>query len=195
MQPSLAKCRTPSFGLFALLLVLALPAEATPSGSRASRGRAETDVSSHQALRALVGISTHLDVATPTVIGGGKLLLGFQVGFGEALGWSIFPGIIFGFGEQAFLTQPVFDLHYSFDLHGQLVPWIGGGVSIKLGFAKAHNPNVGFGLRFLAGLDYFITEALGIGLQLTLPDLGPRLTPGFLAVGAIETTVGVHVRF
>lgn len=123
---------------------------------------------------------------------GGDLLLGQDSAFGT----TYVVGLHMGAGDGDFVLQPLFEVHYRFDAGLPIVPWIGGGVSAKLGFARYQSTNFALTFRLVFGAEWFITDQLALGTQLTVPDIGPRLTPnGVVPIGTVEWVVGPHFRF
>ena len=189
----------------AFVLLMALPAMAQDepppvrkkSSSRSSGGnyRAPTHIAGGAGIRPFLGATADLDVDFRTLLGGSKFVFGADYIMGGPYGWVFVPGLHLATGDRAFVVQPVFDFQYRFRLGVPLVPWVGGGASLKLGFGRRQEANIGITFRFLGGLEFFFTETVGAGLQLVLPDIGPRLTPSVAGVGTLEVTIGPHFRF
>jgi hypothetical protein len=161
----------------------------------ASPALAEDTVSGRSGIRPYLGVTSHLDVdSTLTPLGGTKFLFGADYLFGPGVGFTGVVGFRLGAGDQAVTFQPLLELHYRWASLYPTVPWIGGGVSFKWAFASD-----GFNLavtgRFVAGVEYFASDSLAIGMQFALPDLGVRFTPSSAAVGNIEVLIGPHFRF
>lgn len=148
-----------------------------------------------QGLRPFFGIAGHLDVDIATPAGGNKILFGLDYMMGGPTGLAVVLGMHLGAGGRAFLLYPLVELHYRFATPLPLVPYIGGGAGVRIAFARGNDVNIALGLRFVAGLEYFITPSIAVGTQLALPDIGPRLTPDIRPVGTLEWTFGPAFRF
>jgi hypothetical protein len=148
-----------------------------------------------QGIRPFLGVSGDLGVDIPTSVSGNKFLFGVDYYIGPPTGLSYALGLHLGAGGGAFVLHPLFQIRYGFALGIPLVPWIGGGGGIKLGFARHQSANLAITFRFIAGVEYFLTDSIGLGMELALPDLGPRLAPSVAVVGTVEWTIGPHFRF
>lgn len=172
------------------------PPAAGPKASAApAPARTSASIAGSSGLRPIIGAAGHLDVDKPTAAGGSKLIFGAEYGFGGATGFAFVLGLHLGAGGQAFLLYPLAELHYRFALPIPLVPWIGGGAGARVAFKRDNPVSFALGFRFVAGVDYFFTDAIGLGTQVAVPDIGPLLSPEAGVVGTVEWTLGPHFRF
>ncbi|MFW5878961.1 MAG: hypothetical protein ACOC0J_00405 [Myxococcota bacterium] len=183
--------------LSALLLVLCM---AVLPGTLQAQGRRPSHVSGEMGVRPFLGATGDLDVhglRTPPPVAGNKLVLGADLHIGAAGGLGYVAGLHMGAGEGSMFLQPLFEVHYRFDTPIPLVPWVGGGISGKFGFRTGQALNFALTFRFVTGVDYFFTDSVGLGMQLAIPDLGPKLLPttSMGPVGTIEWLIGPHFRF
>lgn len=148
-----------------------------------------------QGIRPFLGVSGHLDVDSPTSVGGNKFLFGADYFIGGPHGFAFVIGMHLGAGGRAFLLNPLLQVHYRFPLNIPLVPYIGGGVGLRLGFARQQSVNLALTFRFVGGVEYYFTDSIAISTELAIPDLGPRFTPSVAVVGTIEWLIGPHFRF
>ncbi len=161
-------------------------------GARVAHGAGDNGI------RPFVGATADLDVhglRRPPPVAGNKLVLGADFYFGPATGLVYALGLHMGAGEGAMFLQPLFEVHYRFDTPIPLVPWVGGGSSVKLGFHADQRMNLALTFRFVTGIEYFITDTIALGMQLAIPDLGPRFLPNGLPIGTVEWLFGPHFRF
>lgn len=154
-----------------------------------------TAISGDQGIRPFLGVSGDLGLDFPTPVSGNKFLFGADYYLGGGRGFVLVLGMHLGAGGRAFMLNPLIELHYRFTLGVPLVPWIGGGAGIKLGFARGQSANLALTFRFVTGIDYFFSDSIGLGMQLAIPDLGPRLAPSVAVVGTVEWLIGPHFRF
>ncbi len=179
----------------ALAPQLAAAQDDPPPVRRSSGGSFRGGVAGSQGIRPVLGVTGNLDVARRTIIGGNKFVFGFDYFLSLGGNLSLTLGLHIGAGEQALVLNPLVDLTYRFSLPIPLVPYIGGGAGLKLGFASGNPTNIGITFRFVSGLEWFFTPNVGLGMQLALPDLGPRLSPDPRPVGVVEWVIGPHFRF
>jgi hypothetical protein len=160
-------------------------------------GAAHADgVAGDHGIRPYLGVTSHLDVDSQiTALGGTKFLFGADYLFGGSTGLLFVAGFRVGAGGEAVMFQPLFELHYRWSSLYPLVPWVGGGASVRAAQARADGFNFGVFGRVVAGVEYFAADSFAIGAQFALPDLGARLIPSTAAVGTIEVIIGPHIRF
>ncbi len=173
---------------------LAAAQDDPPPVRRASGSSFRGGVAGSQGLRPVLGVTGNLDVARRTIIGGNKFVFGVDYFLSLGGPLTLTLGLHVGAGEQALVLNPLVDLTYRFALPIPLVPYIGGGAGLKLGFASGYQTNIGLTFRFVSGVEWFFTPNIGLGMQLALPDLGPRLSPDPRPVGVVEWVIGPHFR-
>lgn len=155
-----------------------------------------SSIGGDQGIRPFLGVSGDLGVDRPTSVSGNKFLFGADYYIGGPYGFTIVLGLHLGAGGAAFMLHPLIELQYRFRVSGiPLVPWVGGGAGFKVGFRRNDAANLAITFRFVTGVDFFLSDSIGVGMQLAIPDLGPRLTPGVAVVGTVEWTIGPHFRF
>ncbi|RMG12417.1 MAG: hypothetical protein D6729_16545 [Deltaproteobacteria bacterium] len=174
-----------------LLLAMALPL----SASAASRKEPMRFDRGQRGLRPFIGATGDLQAGLSTTVGGNKFVFGLDLELGEDTGLAYLVGLHLGTGDNAFLLQPVVQVHWRFDLGMPLVPWVGGGVGVRLGFASYQATNLAIAFRVAMGAEYFVSETVAVGTQLVLPDIGPRFLPSVTTVGTVEWIIGPHIRF
>lgn len=162
------------------------------------RGPQATQVSGDMGIRPFLGATGDLNihgrgrfgprVARSVFVLGADL----YIGPGEGLAYAL--GMHMGMGDGTLYMQPLFEVHYRFPTPIPLVPWVGGGAGAKIGFGD-QEVSLAVTFRFVTGVEFFITDMVGVGMQLAIPDLGPLLLPEVLPIGTIEWIVGPHFRF
>ena len=183
-----------------LLLAVMVPVFFSAAVAEAQERRAPrpAHVSGDMGIRPFLGSTADLDVhgVSPNPpVAGNKLVLGVDFHMGPPTGLGYILGLHMGAGEGAMFIQPLFEVHYRFETPIPLVPWVGGGVSGKFGFRTGHAMNLAITFRFVTGIEYFFTDSIGLGMQLAIPDMGPRLLPSAMPIGTIEWLIGPHFRF
>ncbi len=146
-------------------------------------------------IRPVIGVSGHLDVDFPTAVGGNKFLFGVDYFIGSAYGLTAVISMHLGAGGRAFLIHPIFSLVYRFQLPIPLIPYVGGGAGVKLGFQRGTSTNFAITFRGQVGVEWFFTPSVGLSTELALPDIGPLIAPTAGVVGTVEWTIGPHFRF
>lgn len=179
--------------------VLALPGVA--SAGRGSSLLEPVRISGSMGVRPFLGgyADLQLDVLRNSLepsVAGDKFVFGADLVFGEPYGLAYVVGLHLGAGDGNIVLQPVAEVHYRWDIGMPIVPWVGGGFSVKLGL---FNQPANFAItgRFVFGVEYFINSTLSIGTQFAAPDIGARLFGGFgggQPVGTVEWIIGPHLR-
>lgn len=146
-------------------------------------------------IRPVIGVSGHLDVDFPSAVGGNKFLFGVDYFIGSAYGLTAVISMHLGAGGRAFLIHPLFSLVYRFQLPIPLIPYVGGGAGVKLGFQRGTSTNFAITFRGQVGVEWFFTPSIGLSTELALPDIGPLVAPTAGVVGTVEWTIGPHFRF
>jgi hypothetical protein len=181
-----------------VLGALALFAVAEPAEAQERRGPRPTHVAGEMGIRPFLGATGDLNIhgiRPPPPVAGNVLVLGADLYIGSGTGMAYALGLHMGMGDATLYLHPLFEVHYRFETPIPLVPWVGGGAGMKFGFRANQAMNLALTFRFVTGIEYFITDTIGVGMQLAIPDLGPRLLPSILPIGNIEWIIGPHFRF
>ncbi|MFO0726025.1 MAG: hypothetical protein U1E65_19745 [Myxococcota bacterium] len=199
--------RSLGLGLVALALLIARPGlafaddepppvrRASSGGGGGGGGGGRFGIAGSSGIRPIIGVSGHLDVDQPQPVGGNKFLFGADWFIGSGYGLTPVLSFHLGAGGQAFLIHPIFSLVYRFQLPIPLVPYVGGGAGVRLGFKRDQGLNFALSFRGIAGVEYYFTPSIGLSTELVLPDIGPAITPTAGVVGTVEWTIGPHFRF
>ncbi|MDF1562060.1 MAG: hypothetical protein P1V51_03405 [Deltaproteobacteria bacterium] len=177
------------------------PADASGKDQRADlkkKFRAPV-ASGKMGIRPMLGAWGELDVNNERGccgVEGNKFVFGADLHLGEPTGLGYGVGLHLGAGQGDFVVQPNIEATYRFDLAMglPLVPWAGGGLSLKMALTDRFEFALTF--RGVFGFEYYLTDKVAVAMQLTLPDLGPLFLPTYdsTVVGTVEGTLGVHIR-
>lgn len=148
-------------------------------------------------IRPMLGVWGELDVNRVRgccSVEGNKFVFGADLQVGEPTGLGFGAGLHLGAGQGDFVMQVPLEVTYRFDLGIglPLIPWAGGGVSLKMALTDRFEMALTF--RGVFGVEYYLTDTVAISTQLTLPDLGPLFVPYGTVVGTVEWSIGAHIR-
>ena len=185
----------------ALLLLLTAVVVPTAAEARPTTLLEPTDIAGNEGVRTFIGVYGDLnvdDIPGPQPVTGTKFVFGGDLILGKGTGTAYVVGLHMGAGNGDFVLQPLFEVHYRFALPYPIVPWVGGGASLKLGFGRFQATNLAITFRLVFGAEWFLTDTFALGTQLAIPDIGPRILPsssGVVPIGTIEWIIGPHFRF
>ena len=181
-----------------ILAVAALTLAALPAAPSVAATRSPAPVRfdrGQRGIRPFIGAAGDLKAGVTATVGGNKFIFGADLELGEETGLAYLVGLHLGTGDNTFLLQPLVEVHWRFDLGMPLVPWVGGGAGVKLGFGSFQATNLALSFRVSFGAEYFVSRTVAVGTQLVIPDIGPRLLPSLTTVGTVEWIIGPHIRF
>ncbi len=169
--------------LFSRAARVAFAAVAIFAATSATDARAVSVSDTQWTVRPVLGGSFNIDGW------GNQFILGADWMFNNVMpieGLQIGPGLRLGMAGGFFDVNPFGQVKYNWNnLSVPVVPFVQGGLGLHVNTVG----DVGLGLRFGGGFDYFVTPTIGVGSSLDF-DVGGVLTNGARFAGMVQFVVG-----